>query len=62
MLEFLAKKETKIAAVILAVIILTLTVVLVANQNNIKQTQKSLEHEAGYGNLPRVQLSTTLYM
>lgn len=47
MLDLLSRKETKIAAAIIAVIMLLLTVVLVVNQKGIKQTQNSLESEAG---------------
>lgn len=47
MLDLLSRKETKIAATIIAVIMLLLTVVLVVNQKRIKQTQNSLESEAG---------------
>ena len=47
MLEILEKKETKIIAVIIAVILVIIAGVILFNQNNLKQTKSSLEHEAG---------------
>ena len=47
MLEFLEKKETKIAAMAIAVILVIIFVIMLFQQNTVKQTKNSLEHEAG---------------
>lgn len=47
MLEFLEKKETKIVAITISIILLIILVMVLFNQNNLKQTKNSLEHEAG---------------
>lgn len=47
MLEFLEKKETKTAGIIIAVIFLTVAIVMLSDQSTIKQTKDSYTHEAG---------------
>lgn len=47
MLEFLEKKETKIAAIAIAVVLFVVLLIMLFQKNTVEQTQKTLEHEAG---------------
>ena len=47
MLEFLEKKETKIAAIAIAVVLFIVLLIMLFQKNTVEQTQKTLEHEAG---------------
>lgn len=46
-MNILEKKETKIIAVAVMVILIIIAGIMLFNQNNLKQTKDSLEHEAG---------------
>lgn len=46
-MNILEKKETKIAAIAVSIILLFVIVILLFNQGNLKQTKTSLQHEAG---------------
>lgn len=46
-MNILEKKQTKIAAIAVSIILLIILVIMLFNQNTIKQTKNSLEHEAG---------------
>jgi len=46
-MNILEKKETKIAAVVVSIILLIVMIITLFNQNTFEQTKKSIDHEAG---------------
>ena len=54
-MNILEKKETKIAAIAVSFILVIFLVVMLFNQNNLKQIKNSLEHEAGQELVLRAQ-------